>query len=132
MKIKTNFKKTDLENAVTELYKARLIGGWTGCLKLETNKHHIILSQYPSSSTWRLGYKTIAVLDDWFDWGDIEGFYLRDDGRVEIESDEGTEKGEFYDNVEIVDVGEAFDRLVDAGFLEAEVECAYQAMREVG
>lgn len=128
MKIKTNFKTSDVENAVIEAYKARLLAGWCGCLKLQTNKHHIILTQYQSPNNWIRGYLTIFSLDNYYTWDEIEGFYLRDDGQIEIETIEQGTQGQYYSNAVIVTKEEAFERLRENGFFDAAIEQAGDAM----
>lgn len=45
-------------------------------------------------------------------WNDIEGFYLRSDGRIELDNPyDGDTEGEYYGEVEIIEKDEAIDRI---------------------
>jgi hypothetical protein len=47
-------------------------------------------------------------------WGEIEGFYLRADGKIELDNPyDGEEKGEYYENVTIYTEEEALQVLAD-------------------
>jgi hypothetical protein len=129
---KTTFEIEELPQAVEQLYRLRLLEGWTGCLKLESNGKKLVISQFPSSNTWTQGYERVHMIEDWFTWGEIECFYERSDGRIEIESyDTNAAKGEHYERVEIVTKEEAFNRLREANFFEG-AECqAYAALNDI-
>jgi hypothetical protein len=123
MKAKTTFTIDELDQAVEQLYRLRLLHNWTGCLKLESNGKKLIISQFPSSSNWTQGYSLVLMLENWFSWGEIEGFFERMDGKIEV----------FYEyrEFEVLTKEEAFDLLRACDFFYEQKEQAYENMRVI-
>ena len=70
-KYKLNFKVDEVDKAVEQIVYLRLVKNWTGVLKLETNGKKIIITQYPSSSSYIDGYETIYSIDSHEDWDEF-------------------------------------------------------------
>jgi len=123
MKTKTTFKISEIDQAVEQLYRLRLVDGWTGCLKLESDGKKLIITQFPSPNSWTRGYQTICMIEDWFTWGELVDFFERQDGKIEV----------FYDYVgfEVMTKEEAFNLLRSYGFFNEQKEQAYENMRAI-
>jgi hypothetical protein len=66
--IQTTFDLDEVEKAVIQLYRLKLINGWGGTLKLETDGEKLYISQFPSSSSWTQGLETVWSVDDYVSW----------------------------------------------------------------
>ena len=110
-RIKTEFNIDEIESAVQEIAYARLVQNWSGCLKLESDCKHIILSQFADGSSWTKGYHEIYRIEDYESWSD---FILdMDDNFLELSN---KKKWEFCDV---------------NGMLDDQIEQAQQRLDEV-
>jgi hypothetical protein len=130
--MKTTYKLDELDQAVEQLYRLRLLHNWTGCLKLESNGKKLIISQFPSPSNWTQGFDMVYMIEDWFVWGELDGFYERPDGMIEIESYESnTGKGQYYEHATVHTKKEAFEILKQDNFFEDASCQAHAALSEI-
>lgn len=85
MNIKQIFKVKNLEEAINEILKAKLIAGWPGCLKLETNGNEILLTQYQDCRDYQQGYTTIYQISDSQTWPNfLQGLWRKGDKLVDV------------------------------------------------
>jgi hypothetical protein len=80
MKQKTTYKINQVEDAIFQIVKLRLVENWTGCLKLESDGKEIIISQFPGGNSWTDGYETlyqISESDDWSDFGEFDDDFMK-------------------------------------------------------
>ncbi len=90
--IKTTFKTDEIQDAVLEIIRARLVENWRGYLALESDGYEIFITQYAGSNSWTKGYKIIYSIEDYQDWYDFlpnSGVSLSDESdRIELEKSE--------------------------------------------
>jgi hypothetical protein len=110
---KTTYKLDELDQAVEQLYRLRLLEGWIGCLRLESNGEELIISQFQNPNSQTPGYSVVLMLENWFSWGDFVDFYDRMDGKIEV----------FYEHAEfeVMEKEEAFNLLRDCGYFHEQI-----------
>jgi hypothetical protein len=106
------FAMDQVADAVMQAFRLKLIEDYAGYLKVGTNGEEIIIAQIPNNSLLGAGYYEIYSVDDHTGWGLFHEFYEREDGRIEIESDDKNDpKGRNFRHVKIVSKEEAFDQI---------------------
>jgi len=71
---KTTFKIDELDQAVIEMYRLKLIERWGAFVALEYDPaaNELYITQYASCNSWTRGTYRIAYCEEWTSWSDIE------------------------------------------------------------
>jgi hypothetical protein len=101
--IRTCFEIYELEEAFSEILRAKLVEEWEGSLNLETDGESIVLTHYASSNSWQQGYDTIYSIENYHHWSDfLEGIETDEDGNlVDFDGNVKT-KGEMFDDIDFI------------------------------
>lgn len=106
-------KKLTVENVrMTDLVKEALSipDGFHVEVYVENGK--VSFSEPLTTNSWTDSKYNVGTIHS-MSIGDVDGFYERESGKVEIEDESGKSKGEHYDNVIIVSRKEAIERIAE-------------------
>ena len=130
---KIKVEEITLENLVKEALS--IPNGWKEEIYVENGE--VVFSSPMTLNTWT-GTEDCPSehLDSYagdlhsLNWGEIEGFYERKDGKIELDNPyDGEAEGEYYDKVNILTVDEAIEAL--ANYLDNDASEVSQLFSEI-